>query len=521
MRRMAVFQGVRTLRFRDVLGRCEARDLSQLEAAEVLGVSERTFRHWCRRFEDEGEAGLVDRRLGKPSAKRVPLDEALQVEELNRSRYAGFTAKHFHERLCVDHVFRWGYTWSKTFLHGRGLVAPAPRRPLVGMMLHQDGSTHPWLPGGAEDDLIASLDDAPGTLYSAFLVEHPVELPGACRGVRRPRPAVRLLYRPRQPLLPHPRGRAAGWTRASPPKWDGRWPCSASSTSRPTRRRPAGAPSAPSSPSRSACPRSSPCATSPPAPRPTTSSPRPSSPITTPASRRRPSSRARPSSPSLPSSGGTSSVPRRSAPSATTTPCASTASSCRSRPGRTTSGAKVRVQHYPDASLAVLHDPRSLAPYQARRNPDRRHLTQEGRVIPLDAPRRWTCGQRCALSTSPPAQHLQPSRQLMCYINRSTQFAMYSPKAGPRRPRHRPQSLRLRSDLVYLKLWDVDRKSEPDGWQPDIDMARQNYSRLRIIVVPAADRRGNCLPLGVQQMLFEDPAKRIVHDQNSLDVTPG
>ena len=75
------------------------------------------------------------------------MDEALQVEELNRSRYAGFTVKHFHERLCVDHVFRWGYTWSKTFLHGRGLVAPAPRRPLVGMMLHQDGSTHPWLPG--------------------------------------------------------------------------------------------------------------------------------------------------------------------------------------------------------------------------------------------------------------------------------------------------------------------------------------------------------------------------------------
>ena len=189
MGRTAVFQGVRTLRFRDALGQCEARDLSQLEAAEVLGVSERTFRRWCRRFEDEGEAGLVERRLGKPSAKRVPLDEALQVEELNRSRYAGFTVKHFHERLCDDHVFRWGYTWSKTFLHGSDLVAPAPRRPLVGMMLHQDGSTHPWLPGGAEDDLIASLDDAPGTLYSAFLVEHPVELPGACRGVRRPRPA--------------------------------------------------------------------------------------------------------------------------------------------------------------------------------------------------------------------------------------------------------------------------------------------------------------------------------------------
>ena len=147
MRRMAVFQGVRMLRFGDALGQCEARDLSQLEAAEVLGVSERTFRHWCRRFEGEGEAGLVDQRLGKPSAKRVPLDEALQVEELNRSRYAGFTMKHFHERLCVDHVFRWGYTWSKTFLHGRGLVAPTPRRPLV---VFRDGKVYGELNGSTD-----------------------------------------------------------------------------------------------------------------------------------------------------------------------------------------------------------------------------------------------------------------------------------------------------------------------------------------------------------------------------------
>jgi hypothetical protein len=63
------------------------------------GVSERTFRHWTRRFEEEGEAGLVDRRLGKPSPRRVPAAEAEQVAELYRTRYGGFTAKHFHERL--------------------------------------------------------------------------------------------------------------------------------------------------------------------------------------------------------------------------------------------------------------------------------------------------------------------------------------------------------------------------------------------------------------------------------------
>lgn len=181
MRRTDVLQGVRMMRFRDVFGRCEAGSLSQLEAAEVLGVGERTFRRWCRRFECEGDAGLLDRRLGKPSPKRVPVDEAMRVEALYRERYAGFTVKHFHEHLVKDHGFRWGYTWTKTFLHGRGLAAPAPRRgahrrkrprrPLVGMMLHQDGSTHRWLPGRDEEqDMIVSLDDASGAIYSGFLV---------------------------------------------------------------------------------------------------------------------------------------------------------------------------------------------------------------------------------------------------------------------------------------------------------------------------------------------------------------
>lgn len=170
------------IRFRDVFGRCEEGELSQLEGAELLGIGERTFRRWCRRFEGEGESGLLDRRLGNPSPKRVPKDEAKRVARLYRDRYAGFTVKHFHEHLQRDHGFRWGYSWTKTFLHGRGLVEPAPRRgahrrkrprrPMVGMMLHQDGSKHRWVPGIDQDfDLIVTLDDATSQVYSAFLVE--------------------------------------------------------------------------------------------------------------------------------------------------------------------------------------------------------------------------------------------------------------------------------------------------------------------------------------------------------------
>ena len=185
MRRSEALQGVRMIRFLDVLGRYEAAAFNQLEAAELLGVGERTFRRWRQRFEDEGEAGLLDRRLGKASGKRVPVDRGMEVETLYRTRYSGFTAKPFHEQLVQRHNFAWSYTWSytwtKTFLHSKGLLERArrrgahrrkrPRRPLPGMMLHQDGSRHEWLEGEAPLDLIVTLDDATGAIYSAFLVE--------------------------------------------------------------------------------------------------------------------------------------------------------------------------------------------------------------------------------------------------------------------------------------------------------------------------------------------------------------
>jgi transposase len=181
MRRTEALQGVRMVMFLNILQRWESAELNQEEAAELLGVSERTFRRWTRRYEEEGEMGLVDRRLGRASGKRVPVDRAEEVERLYRERYQGFTVKHFHEHLVRDHGFGWGYTWLKLHLQWAGLAPKAKRkgahrrkrerRPLPGMMLHQDGSRHEWLEGQPALDLIVTLDDATGEIYSAFLVE--------------------------------------------------------------------------------------------------------------------------------------------------------------------------------------------------------------------------------------------------------------------------------------------------------------------------------------------------------------
>ena len=110
------------MKFLDIFGRYEAAEFNQMEAAELLGVSERTFRRWCQRYEEDGEAGLLDRRLGKASGKRVPVDRREEVERLYRERYHGFTARHFHEHLVATHQFAWSYTWTKAFLQSKGLL---------------------------------------------------------------------------------------------------------------------------------------------------------------------------------------------------------------------------------------------------------------------------------------------------------------------------------------------------------------------------------------------------------------
>src|SRR3978361_1795401 len=179
MRRTEALQGVRVIKFRSVLDRYESRDLNQIEAAELLGITERTFRRWCHRYEEAGDAGPLDRRLGGVSGKRVPVDRSEEVEALYRARYSGFTARHFHEHLLRDHQFSWGYTWTKLFPQSKGLLVrpktrgahrrKRPRRPIPGMMLHQDGSRHEWLAGHDAMGLIVTMDEARDGVSTEFL----------------------------------------------------------------------------------------------------------------------------------------------------------------------------------------------------------------------------------------------------------------------------------------------------------------------------------------------------------------
>jgi transposase len=180
MRRTELQQEVRKMRFKEAYEGWQRGRLTQEEAALLLGVSDRTFRRYLVRYEEKGMEGLVDQRLGQVSHRSAPVDEVIALADLYSRRYRGFTVKHFYSWYRRAHKGVRSYTWVKNRLQERQLVPKAsrkgvhrkrrPRAPYVGMMLHQDGSRHEWVPGKFWD-LIVTMDDATGEHYSMFFVE--------------------------------------------------------------------------------------------------------------------------------------------------------------------------------------------------------------------------------------------------------------------------------------------------------------------------------------------------------------
>src|SRR6516164_1040327 len=183
----------RMMRVQEVILKAMAGSLKWWEAAEIIGISDRTMRRWRERYQEVGYDGLYDRRKHRPSPKRVPLKTAETVLQLYREKYFDFNVQHFHEKLVEEHGVRLSYTWVKAALQGAGLVKKQrrrgthrrrrPRRPLPGMLLHIDASKHAWFGDGRYYDLITILDDATSEIYYAQLVEE--------EGTRTLMPAVR------------------------------------------------------------------------------------------------------------------------------------------------------------------------------------------------------------------------------------------------------------------------------------------------------------------------------------------
>lgn len=171
----------RAMKVQEIILRAIAKQLTWIQAAAIIGISARQMRRMKERYEQYGYDGLYDRRKGKPSPKRVPLETVETILVLYREEYHDFNVKHFHEKLKEVHGIELSYTWVKTALQGAGLVKKAKkrgvhrkrrvRRPLTGMLLHIDGSKHQWFQDRRWYDFIVIMDDATSEVYYAQLVD--------------------------------------------------------------------------------------------------------------------------------------------------------------------------------------------------------------------------------------------------------------------------------------------------------------------------------------------------------------
>jgi transposase InsO family protein len=171
----------RAMRLQEVMLKAISGELHWFRAAEILGMDPRSLRRWRERYERYGYDGLLDRRCGKPSVRRVSMAIVEQVLQLYRARYTGFNVRHFHQLLRRDHGVTVSYSFVKQALQMARLVKPRrPRgrhrlrrepRACFGELLHLDGSVHPWLAlaPALRPCLITIPDDATNQVLHAAL----------------------------------------------------------------------------------------------------------------------------------------------------------------------------------------------------------------------------------------------------------------------------------------------------------------------------------------------------------------
>ena len=179
MNQTELLQEIRLMRFQEAYGGWTESRLTQEEAARLLGVCERTFRRYIDRYEEEGLDGLIDKRLSQVSHRQAPVDEVMRLVDHYQDRHMGWNVKHYYTRYKREGGSR-SYTWVKNRLQKAGVVKKAPRRGVhrkrreraawPGMLVHQDGSQHQWVPGKYWD-LIVTMDDATNEHYSMFFCD--------------------------------------------------------------------------------------------------------------------------------------------------------------------------------------------------------------------------------------------------------------------------------------------------------------------------------------------------------------
>jgi len=176
-----VAREARTMTRMEVVQKAMAGRITWIQAAEICRMTARNMRRLRSRYDGSVES-LRDGRTGKFQPKSIPEKTVAEICRLKREIYVEFNVRHFYQFATEKHGLKVSYTTTKNILQANGLVEKAPargkyrrrreRRPMVGMLLHLDASTHEWIPGLPMWDLNVMMDDADGRiLYAEFVPE--------------------------------------------------------------------------------------------------------------------------------------------------------------------------------------------------------------------------------------------------------------------------------------------------------------------------------------------------------------
>ena len=171
----------RAMTRREVVTKALVGQLSWVQAAQVLGVTDRHMRRIRWAVEHHGISAVMDQRGGRPRRKRIAVATVQMLCRLKRDIYGDFSVRHFYERVTEKHGVKVSYNWLRLMLQEAEVVEKEPargkyrrkreRRPMVGMLIHLDASTHAWIAGLPMQDLVVALDDADGRMLYARCFE--------------------------------------------------------------------------------------------------------------------------------------------------------------------------------------------------------------------------------------------------------------------------------------------------------------------------------------------------------------
>ena len=162
-----------------VLQTVKGKTLSQAQAAQQLGISIRQVKRLCRRLREQGASGLISKRRGMPSNRRIAGEVREQTMALVRQHYADFGPELAREYLASQHGFAhstetlrgWMIAaglWKPKTRRAKRVHPPRPRREHLGELVQIDGSHHAWFEErGAKCCLTAFIDDATGRVLAA------------------------------------------------------------------------------------------------------------------------------------------------------------------------------------------------------------------------------------------------------------------------------------------------------------------------------------------------------------------